>query len=487
MVTRKTLSGRPKGSTLEKKRNEQQDISNAQYTILIRYLHEIELAKNSRLTKKRIFFNILDEEKKRLKLQPSFKFPYRTAISRIRRCSLKAQGGFCPLIHIEKKLIDLILCMSKIKRSFTVSEALQLINQLIEGTIVQEALIQWKLDHKIYHNDEKELGTVGRKWWTNFLKRNGHLIKSKSGKKYAFDRANFSTYLNFSDMYNHIGDILVYDSKVASKYEKPIWVNKDGKEVFNEDESFGCKVSIDIHRPDMCIVMDEVGCNLSQENDNVNGGQKYMCGNRQEPYQVISTKHHHFTCLGLTRLDGVALLCVVIISGKKTDALVESGVEWDQLNDIEDVDSIEDVDELQFFINNFGKDNLFPGGPTCRYKGVEVPAFVTFSDSGGISGEILTNIFRRLDDLHLYDTDRANGLIPFVLLDGHHSRFDVEFLCYINDDKHRWNVTLGVPYGTALWQVADSSEQNGKFKMLLGEAKKELLGKESMFFYKAYN
>ena len=33
---------------------------------------------------------------------------------------------------------------------------------------------------------------------------------------------------------------------------------------------------------------------------------------------------------------------------------------------------------------------------------------------------------------------------------------------------------LGVPYGTALLQVADSSQQNGKFKMLLSLSKREL-------------
>ena len=76
----------------------------------------------------------------------------------------------------------------------------------------------------------------------------------------------------------------------------------------------------------------------------------------------------------------------------------------------------------------------------------------------------MTDIFSRLDDLKIYDNDRKNGLIPFVLLDGHQSRFDLSFLEYINDDDHLWNVTLGVPYGTALWQVGDSSQQNGKFK-----------------------
>ena len=33
---------------------------------------------------------------------------------------------------------------------------------------------------------------------------------------------------------------------------------------------------------------------------------------------------------------------------------------------------------------------------------------------------------------------------------------------------------MGVPYGTALWQVADSPQQNGKFKILLKKAKREL-------------
>ena len=47
----------------------------------------------------------------------------------------------------------------------------------------------------------------------------------------------------------------------------------------------------------------------------------------------------------------------------------------------------------QSFLNNFGKDNLFPGGPSCNYTGIEVPAFVIFSEGGGINGSILTEIF----------------------------------------------------------------------------------------------
>ena len=59
---------------------------------------------------------------------------------------------------------------------------------------------------------------------------------------------------------------------------------------------------------------------------------------------------------------------------------------------------------------------------------------------------------------------RAEGVILVLLIDGHQSRLNPKFLTYINDQGHRWKVCLGVPYGTTLWQVGDSSEQNGTAK-----------------------
>ena len=38
-----------------------------------------------------------------------------------------------------------------------------------------------------------------------------------------------------------------------------------------------------------------------------------------------------------------------------------------------------------------------------------------------------------------------------------------------------WVVCIGVPYGTCMWQVADSKQQNGSYKMALYKAKKYLL------------
>ena len=61
-----------------------------------------------------------------------------------------------------------------------------------------------------------------------------------------------------------------------------------------------------------------------------------------------------------------------------------------------------------------------------------------------------------------------------MLLDDHQSCFNLNFLCYIHEDYTCWNVCIGVPYGTAYWQVGDSSEQNGTFKMSLSAEKKQL-------------
>jgi hypothetical protein len=51
--------------------------------------------------------------------------------------------------------------------------------------------------------------------------------------------------------------------------------------------------------------------------------------------------------------------------------------------------------------------------------------------------------------------DCFTGLCPFLLLDGHSSQFDLEFLEYINSEETKWNVNIGLPYGTSCWQVGD--------------------------------
>jgi hypothetical protein len=52
------------------------------------------------------------------------------------------------------------------------------------------------------------------------------------------------------------------------------------------------------------------------------------------------------------------------------------------------------------------------------------------------------------------------------------------FLDYVTVDDTRWTVCIGVPYGRHVRQVADSSEQNGAFKMALIKAKQNVVDKK---------
>ena len=89
---------------------------------------------------------------------------------------------------------------------------------------------------------------------------------------------------------------------------------------------------------------------------------------------------------------------------------------------------------------------------------------------------ILADILRYIDDRGVFPR-LNNNPTPFLLLDGHGSRLEVPFLSYINDPTHKWIVCIGCPNGTSLWQVGDSSEQNGCYKIYCAEHKRKLTSK----------
>jgi hypothetical protein len=110
-----------------------------------------------------------------------------------------------------------------------------------------------------------------------------------------------------------------------------------------------------------------------------------------------------------------------------------------------------------------GADRMFPFGPTCTFNGVTVPKFVTCSKNGSITSQLLTSMLAKMDEHSLFD--RSAGINPFLLCDGHGSRFEEPFLEYTLESDMSWTCCIGVPYGTSMWQVGDSPEQNGTFKI----------------------
>ena len=102
-------------------------------------------------------------------------------------------------------------------------------------------------------------------------------------------------------------------------------------------------------------------------------------------------------------------------------------------------------------------------GLTCFYKNKEVPCCVSCSDNGSIISKILASFLKQLDGLDLFP--RRKGLKPFLLLDGHGSQLELPFLQYVNMAACQWVMCIGVPYGTSYWQVGDTAELNGSYKM----------------------
>ena len=269
--------------------------------------------------------------------------------------------------------------MSKIKRTLTLSEGLHLCNELISGTEIQKRLIDFKISRNIHSETVEDLGRVGRHYWKKFLRRNKDVLRAKPGRKYAIDRSSWTTIMNFSNMYNHAESVMI-ESGIAHKLQSPQWMDKHGNVVEDESQSAGCKVEVQLDRPHMALVMDEVGCNTSQDTDKRVGRELFLTGKHDEAYKSVSTRSNHFTVLGVTALDGRPVLCVVIMTGKQFELPVATGIDWEAINTTLDYD-IEEGKEIRFLRENRGDGNIFPEGPpVCDFNGTKIPSFVTFSE-----------------------------------------------------------------------------------------------------------
>ena len=87
----------------------------------------------------------------------------------------------------------------------------------------------------------------------------------------------------------------------------------------------------------------------------------------------------------------------------------------------------------------------------------------------------MRDILKYIDHLDLLKREEDPNVTPFFLADAHGSRFSLEFLKYIHEEEHRWRGFIGLPNGTAWWQVHDSEENNGCFQREMVLAKKDFL------------
>ena len=462
-----TLFGRPKGTTMVTYRDLKARVQLATAEAAAEFVLVRENAKRrNKRAERGALTKIIAAAKQNhgVDSETISKYTVRSRATRKRVNPSVCQGTPSPMLATEPYIVGLIAQLSRMRSPINVTTGLQLANSIIAGTPFELEVKAWKLKHNVhYRMSTEDVGSgplvLGWGYWNGFMKkRNGHQIKSKKAVKFESKRVDWCTYHNFLTMYQEVYEEMVKGG-IATKQIDEAVLNIDGESTTDANTATGLATRYKMCRPDKLIFVDEVGSNTSTTKDGNVGGEKFLCHAQSRPQVRAATKDSHFTVLGFATATGAPLMCAIIFAAKKLDERwvlgFDASAPW-----------VGDDNNLRGNAGGLGKP--FPMGPTCNLDGIEVPTFCCASENGSITGDLLVAMLGSIDKLGVFD--RSDGVAPFLLLDGHGSRFDQK-----SNNKTKWNVCIGVPYGTSYWQVGDSTEQNGCFKMALTKYKRNLL------------
>jgi hypothetical protein len=373
-----------------------------------------------------------------------------------------------PLQCIDDILVELITRLSRMGKSPTKQDVIELARDIISNTEIAAEYV--KRTGKPL--SEKELPTVTPSdgWYINFMKRNSDKLKRSAENVMDANRKTYCTLENFTSMYDNIYRHLT-EAGIATDLGEEIMMDKNGDQVYSKDLMFGRPSRYKMIRPENMLLMDETGCNTNQKKDGKVGGERYIVPVDGSGVGAIGcTTDLHFSCACFTSGLGTPVMCAIIFASEKD--VSEIPMSWKSgIDRTVDLNNGVTLDFNQFIAEAIEPGGALAGGPTCVHNGKTIPCFYGVSPHGGITGKMLAEMLQYLDENEVFE--RSNDTIPFLLVDGHNSRFSFEFLSYIHGTGHEWKVCIGVPYGTHLWQVADSPQMNGAFKMQLTKAKRE--------------
>jgi hypothetical protein len=117
------------------------------------------------------------------------------------------------LAAAEVALVAICIQMGKIRQPLNCLEAVKVMNDLIDGSKTQEALISFHTSRKL-GSHEFQNGKVTTGWWRGFLKHHKNEIVTKRGENFVLNRHDWTTFENIQQMYDVIYDELV-DVRVA--------------------------------------------------------------------------------------------------------------------------------------------------------------------------------------------------------------------------------------------------------------------------------
>ena len=148
--------------------------------------------------------------------------------------------------------------MSRIQRCLTPTQCLLLANDLVEGTKHQNEILAFKEKRYKRKFEKADLGN----YWKGFKKRWEHTLTFKRDQKFALDRSAALTFSNKNKMYNEVYKAMT-ECKVASKQIHPVYETVDGRPATDWNSKFDMPCTHKIDHPEMRLVVDEVGSDLS--------------------------------------------------------------------------------------------------------------------------------------------------------------------------------------------------------------------------------
>lgn len=395
----------------------------------------------------------------------------KTVVSRVDRNNLTgtAPQRTSPLASIEPFVVETCIRLANMGAALTKDQVLALVNSFIEGTEMRNDFINFKAKRKLYCN-QSDTAVVGEGWYQGFMRRNSNKIIRKQGRIKDIKRHTWCVYERFESMYDSVYSQMV-KSNVAKELENEVLLDRNGNVVEEQSNALGLPTKYVVTDPNYILFVDETGKNTNMKSDGMVGGQRFII-----PRDAVtntgclgSTTDLHFTVLCFTAGTGEPVMCAVIFKSEQDVSKIP--MSWKMGINIKN-NLRAGGNNAEMFALNEGEGNAMEGGPKCYFNGIVIPTFIGTSPKASITSTMLADMLRMLDTLNIFD--RSTGKLPFLLLDGHHSRIEKPFLDYICDDAHKWTVCIGVPYGTHIWQVADAEEMNGSFSSAVTKAKKEL-------------
>ena len=416
--------------------------------------------------------SIIEKKKEEFKLPDTVIISKRTIQNRLRngrKLECQHRGPESPLKDVENVVVELCIALNKIGQPLSARQGLELTNSIIDGTDIQDFLINWKDTNGLTYENLQKKKRVGKGYWRKVRKRNKHKLDCKKGKRWHTEKARWSKRKYVEDMFRDAYDTCIL-AKLARRLEKPVMRDAEGNIVTSEKDSYGEPCDIEIMHPDHLLFADETGCNTNQRDDKNISGTQYLCGKDEDPKLLSVGSNHRFTLFPIIAATGEPVVYVIIFQRNKDGVppLWHSGV------DIRQEPITDENGDPKLCEENCGPGRYFPGAPVCHFRGIDIQAISYTSASGSMTPQILVNVLKYLDQLKVFPR-KEGGPKPVIILDGHATRLSYDFLKYINDKNHYWFANLGTPYLTHLWQVADSAELNGKFKTEWYRSKDHLL------------